>query len=213
MLAFAIADNQYITAMGMRSVLTNLFHDCEIGGASCKKELTEFCRKHPQSIIVLDYTLFDFYGVEELLVIGKRFPDVYWLLFSAELSDELLRRLSAEKNIGLLLKDCTESEIHQALHWAVTRKSFRCKEIADRSDYNENRPKEKIQLTPSETEVLRLIAYGKSVKEIAELRHSSAHTIITHKKNIFRKLEVNTVYEATRYALRAGLVEMAEYYI
>ena len=213
MLAFAIADNQYITAKGMRSVLSQLFCECEIGEASCKKELTEFCRKHPQSVIVLDYTLFDFYGVEELLVISKRFPDAYWLLFSAELSEELIRRLSAEKNIGLLLKDCPESEVHQALHWAVTRKSFRCKEITDRLNYGETNTKEKIQLTPSETEVLRLIAYGKSVKEIAGLRHSSAHTIITHKKNIFRKLEVNTVYEATRYALRAGLVEMAEYYI
>lgn len=197
----------------MRSVLAQLFHESEIGGTSCKKELTEFCRKHPQSVVILDYTLFDFYGVEELLVIGKRFPNVYWLLFSAELSNDLIRRLSAEKNMGFLLKDCPENEVHQALHWAATRKNFRCKEIADRLDNSENPSKERIQLTPSETEVLRLIACGKSVKEIAELRHSSAHTIITHKKNIFRKLEVNTAYEATRYALRAGLVEMAEYYI
>ena len=52
-----------------------------------------------------------------------------------------------------------------------------------------------------------------SVKEIAAERTSSVHTIITHKKNIFRKLEVNNVYEATKYALRAGLVELVEYYI
>ena len=43
--------------------------------------------------------------------------------------------------------------------------------------------------------------------------YTSVHTIVTHKKNIFRKLEINNVYEATRYALRAGLVEMADYYI
>jgi len=58
-----------------------------------------------------------------------------------------------------------------------------------------------------------LIARGLSVKEIAAERISSTHTIITHKKNIFRKLGVNNVYEATKYALRAGLVEMVEYYI
>jgi DNA-binding NarL/FixJ family response regulator len=51
------------------------------------------------------------------------------------------------------------------------------------------------------------------VKEIAQQRVSSIHTIVTHKKNIFRKLEVNNVYEATKYALRAGLVEMVEYYL
>jgi DNA-binding NarL/FixJ family response regulator len=68
-------------------------------------------------------------------------------------------------------------------------------------------------LTPSEIEILKLIARGKSAKEIAAERVSSIHTIITHKKNIFRKLEVNNVYEATKYALRAGLIEMVEYYI
>ena len=68
-------------------------------------------------------------------------------------------------------------------------------------------------LTPTEIEILKLIAHGKTVKEIATLRHSSIHTITTHKKNLFRKLEVTNVYEATKYALRAGLVEMMEYYI
>ena len=69
------------------------------------------------------------------------------------------------------------------------------------------------QLTATEKDVLRLIALGKSVKEIAAERNSSIHPITTHKKNIFRKINVNTIYEATKYALRAGLVEMVEYYI
>ena len=60
---------------------------------------------------------------------------------------------------------------------------------------------------------LKLIARGRSVKEMASDRNSSIHTIITHKKNIFRKLDVNNIYEATKYALRAGLVEMIDYYI
>jgi DNA-binding NarL/FixJ family response regulator len=62
-------------------------------------------------------------------------------------------------------------------------------------------------------EILRMIARGMTVKEIAAERVSSIHTIVTHKKNIFRKLEVNNVHEATKYALRAGLVEMVEYYL
>jgi DNA-binding NarL/FixJ family response regulator len=74
-------------------------------------------------------------------------------------------------------------------------------------------PLERDQLTSTEMEVLRRIALGKSVKEIAAERNSSIHTIATHKKNIFRKINVNTIYEATKYALRAGLVEMVEYYI
>ena len=69
------------------------------------------------------------------------------------------------------------------------------------------------ELTETEIEILKLTAQGKSVKEIAYDRNSSYHTINTHKRNIFRKLGINTSYEATRYAMRAGLVDLVEYYI
>ena len=67
--------------------------------------------------------------------------------------------------------------------------------------------------TPISRKVNELYNSGKTVKEIAVERHSSVHTIISHKKNIFRKIEVNNVYEATKYALHAGLVDLMEYYI
>ena len=72
---------------------------------------------------------------------------------------------------------------------------------------------EKVNLTKTETEILKDIALGMTTKEIAEKRFSSFHTVNTHRKNIFRKLGVNNVHEATKYALRAGLVDSAEYYI
>lgn len=73
--------------------------------------------------------------------------------------------------------------------------------------------KEQINLTKTEIEILKDIALGMTTKEIAEKRFSSFHTVNTHRKNIFRKLNVNNVHEATKYALRAGLVDSAEYYI
>ena len=72
---------------------------------------------------------------------------------------------------------------------------------------------ERINLTKTETDVLIAIAQGMTTKEIAEKRFSSFHTINTHRKNIFRKLGVNNVHEATKYALRAGLIDAADYYI
>ena len=55
--------------------------------------------------------------------------------------------------------------------------------------------------------------YGKLTKEIAYERGSSIHTINSHRKNIFRKLNVNCAHDAIKYALRAGLVDQAEFYI
>jgi DNA-binding CsgD family transcriptional regulator len=68
-------------------------------------------------------------------------------------------------------------------------------------------------LTETETEIVKAIAQGKTTKEIAEERFSSIHTITTHRKNIFRKLGVNTAHEVIKYALRAGLVDSSEFYI
>jgi DNA-binding NarL/FixJ family response regulator len=68
-------------------------------------------------------------------------------------------------------------------------------------------------LTETETDIVRAIAQGKTTKEIANERFSSVHTITTHRKNIFRKLGVNTAHEVIKYALRAGLVDSSEFYI
>ena len=68
-------------------------------------------------------------------------------------------------------------------------------------------------LTSTETEIIKAIALGKTTKEIAAERFSSIHTVTTHRKNIFRKLGINTAHEAVKYALRAGLIDPSEFYI
>ena len=68
-------------------------------------------------------------------------------------------------------------------------------------------------LTPAERSVLKEIALGKTTKEIAAEKNLSFHTVNSHRKNIFRKLGVNNVHEATKYAMKAGIVDLVEYYI
>ena len=68
-------------------------------------------------------------------------------------------------------------------------------------------------LTQTEKNILKEIALGKTTKEITAEKNLSFHTINSHRKNIFRKLGVNNVHEATKYAMRAGIVDLAEYYI
>jgi len=68
-------------------------------------------------------------------------------------------------------------------------------------------------LTATEMEIVKAIAKGKTTKEIAEERISSIHTITTHRKNIFRKLGVNTAHEVIKYAIRKGWVDPTEFYI
>ena len=104
------------------------------------------------------------------------------------------------------------SEIRMAITAALSGQRYICQRTMEMMLVPEVK-EEKVKLTQTETEILKDIALGMTTKEIADKRFSSFHTVNTHRKNIFRKLGVNNVHEATKYALRAGLVDSAEYYI
>lgn len=211
---FIIADNQDITRAGLYYYISQLSAEHEVESVAEKKELlSALVACGGRAIVILDYTLFDLQSLDELLVIGKRFPTVRWLLFSQELSETLIRRLSAEPSMSLLLKENSGEEITTGLRCLLQGERYLCHQITNLLLTKPAVSETSSVLTNTEIEILKLIARGKSVKEIAAARVSSIHTIITHKKNIFRKLEVNNVHEATKYALRAGLIEMVEYYI
>ena len=163
--------------------------------------------------MVLDYTLFDFTSFDELLIWQQRFQRVQWLLFSETLTSDFVRVVVASgPRFGLILKDAPLPQIRQALHDALRGVPYHYAPLVQMAD-EQWQEVERVKLTKTEMEVLRDIALGLTTKEIAEKRFSSFHTVNTHRKNIFRKLNVNNVHEATKYALRAGMVDTAEYYI
>ncbi len=213
-----IADNQDITRLGLKTLVRAALKDVdglEVKELSRRAELIAELKDNPSAVVIIDYTLFDLGSTDELLNLSDRFPYALWVLFSDDLTEGLIRRLSVEQQFSMILKDDSAQEIITALKCAITGVRFLCHQVTNLllTPSPQQSIAERDQLTATEKEVLRLIALGKSVKEIAVERNSSIHTITTHKKNIFRKINVNTIYEATKYALRAGLVEMVEYYI
>ena len=158
--------------------------------------------------------LFDINDAEELLILCQRFATARWVLFSEDLSQDFVRRVVASwSQISILLKESPLNEISQAINYAIKRQRYICQRMAEQLLAPAAVPEENVRLTATEREILKDIAMGMTTREIAEKRFSSFHTVNTHRKNIFRKINVNNVHEATRYALRAGLVDSAEYYI
>ena len=210
----ALADNQDITRAGMRYVCQEIA-DTEMHRAEDKTELIEQLRQHPDAVVVLDYTLFDINDVEELEILYQRFPQVQWILFSVDLSSDFVRRvLAVSPRFSILLKESPIQEIRECLIYGQRHQRYICQRMTELLLTPQAvRVEEDVKLTPTEMEILKDIALGLTTKEIAERRFSSFHTVNTHRKNIFRKLGVNNVHEATKYALRAGLVDSAEYYI
>ena len=212
-----IADNQDISNAGWHYLLQNHIEITEISDVSEKKELKILLNEQPTSMVILDYTLFDFESVNELLILQSRFEHVDWILFSDELSDEFLRTLLYNtSSFSVIMKDCSKEEIGSAIKEVYKGYRYICNHVSNLLIDNSKNVKSlnaRQILTITEQEILKEMALGKTTKEIAIHRNVSAHTIMTHRKNIFRKIEVNNVHEATKYAMRAGIVDLAEYYI
>ena len=204
-----IADNQPLT----RDALTGYFADQPVHHAASKSEVSLLLEKWTDATIILDFTLFDFSTPENFLIYLRRFPKSHWLLLSSEFSENLIRLLSSEPQVSFLTKDCNKTDVLQAVYRISQGEQVICDTVRDALRSGFGHENALVQLTPTENEILSLIAQGLTAKAIAEKRHSSVHTIVTHKKNIFRKIGVSTAYEATRYALRAGVADPVEYYI
>lgn len=210
---YILADNQEIT----RFALESLLHQNEqnkVYRASNKTTLVEYLKEHENAVVILDYTLFDFADEDQLLIVSDRFALSQWLLISDELTPQFLRKVVySSHQFSIVFKDGPMSELRDALS-AISRHeryiSQRALEVIISQQNDEDKPG---ILTATEAEIVKAIAQGKTTKEIAEERFSSIHTITTHRKNIFRKLGVNTAHEVIKYAIRAGLVDPSEFYI
>ena len=208
-----LADKQDITRAGLEFVISKM-EGLETKYVEDKAELMLALRENEDAVVVLDYTLFDINDADELLILNQRFPYTRWLLFSEDLSADFVRILIASSmQFSILLKESAMMEIKEAVRFCVAGNRFICQRMMEVLLAPQHEVEEKVNLTKTETEILKDIALGMTTKEIAEKRFSSFHTVNTHRKNIFRKLGVNNVHEATKYALRAGLVDSAEYYI
>ncbi|KAA5275565.1 helix-turn-helix transcriptional regulator [Bacteroides eggerthii] len=217
---FIIADNQDITKAGMMFLLSRQKDTALLLEADNKAELIQQLRLHPGAVVILDYTSFDFVSSDELIVLHERFKEADWLLFSDELSIGFLRQvLFSSMSFGVVLKDNSKEEILTALQCASRKERFICNHVSNLllSGNSQTSLLHPIQqndlLTSAERSILKEIALGKTTKEIAVERNLSFHTINSHRKNIFRKLGVNNAHEATKYAMKAGIVDLVEYYI
>ncbi len=208
-----LADKQDITRAGLMYILSQN-KDVAYKYVEDKNELIEQLKHDPASVVILDYTLSDFNDSNELLIFGQRFKQSHWLLFSEELSTDFVRLiLASSQQFSILLKESPLNEIREAITYALAHRRFICQHTTELLLTQDTDKHEQVNLTRTETEILKDIAQGMTTKEIADHRFSSFHTVNTHRKNIFRKLSVNNAHEATKYALRAGLIDAAEYYI
>lgn len=210
---YIIADNQELTRAGLKAIIHSKFPG-DISIADDKTELILQLKEYPESIIFLDYTLFDFNDASNLMIAADRFAKSQWILISDDLTTDFIGQIYyGSRNISILFKDTPVSDIANALHSAQEGNRYISQRAVELLLNQRQKEDVETNLTQTEVEILKAIAQGKTTKEIANERFSSIHTINTHRKNIFRKIGVNSAHEAIKYAFRSGLVDTSEFYI
>lgn len=202
-----IADNQYLISRSLAELLSEKYQFIVREIVTSRKDLERFVKEGQLSLLIIDVNHFDFKDPSELKnVIGSGSIPV--LVLTNSLTRSELAGLDSIGIKNILFKSSNETEILTAVDLALQGKKFYGREVMEILLEKGN-----TSLTASEIEIVKLIAEGMTTKEIASRKNVSFHTIMTHRKNIFRKARVNNASELVMFAIRAGIIDTIEYQI
>lgn len=186
------------------------------GVVATRQELLKLLDEGEADLLITDYVNIDYDGIDDLRIIRQTNPRLSVLILTNTISKQEFAELTKSGIKNIICKTADKDEIFSAMESALKSRKFYSDEILDlfldisESKYVAEDPK---TLTPSEIEIVKLIADGLTTKEIASRRNISYHTVNTHRKNIFRKVEVSNASELIMLAIKAGWIDNIEYYI
>jgi DNA-binding NarL/FixJ family response regulator len=211
-----IADGQFLITESLKKILNEEGSFIVNTVLTGKNEVFKTLNETEVSILIIDPSFIDLNSISEIKEIKESFPKLKLIVLTNSISKTELQELNSLGIINIILKTCDKEEIFEALNASVKGKKYYSNELLEiLFEVNEKTSsgEETGQLTPSEMEIVRLISEGLTTKEIASRKYISFHTVITHRKNIFRKLNVSSVSELLMYAIKSGWINMIEYHI
>jgi DNA-binding NarL/FixJ family response regulator len=211
-----IADSQFLITESLKYILHNEGTYNMISVVTEKNELLKTLEQDSFSLLIIDHLLIDISGIYEINDIQNKYPDLKVLVISNNVSRQELHEFNSAGITNIILKTSDKEELLKAIGSALKGKKYYTVELLDlllQSSERKNNIEETVQLTNSELEIVRLISEGLTTKEIASRKFISFHTVISHRKNIFRKLGVTSVSELIMLAIKSGWINTIEYYI
>ena len=209
-----LADDHRLFRDGLRTLLEQQA-DLEVVGVAADGQsvLTQVGTCRP-NVVLMDVSMPGLNGLEATRHLRADHPDVAVLMLSMHADHRFVVEALRAGALGYVLKDCEISELSAAIR-TVFRASTLPVAVARRRivrDYlalTGDRPDSAFSvLSAREREVLQMLAEGRSAKDIAGALSVSIKTVETHRKNIMDKLDIHSVAELTKYAIREGLTHL-----
>jgi DNA-binding NarL/FixJ family response regulator len=209
-----IADDHKIMREGLKALIEKQ-PDMEVAAeAQDGLEVTRLARKLMPQVIIMDIGMPEMNGIDATRQIISENKEIKIIALSMHSDRRFVLEMLKAGASGYLLKDSAFEELVNAVHTVMSGQSYLSPRITDIvvKEYLYNMPKSESTvfnvLTVREREVLQLLAEGKSTKQIASTLNLSVKTVETHRQQIMDKLEIRTVAELTKYAIREGLTSL-----
>lgn len=211
-----LAEDHQITREGLRALLEREPDLAVVAEADNGAEAVELARAHTPDVVIMDIAMPEMNGIEATKRIVTELSGTKVVALSMHADKQYVLEMLRAGASGYLLKDCAQVDLARAVRTVDANLTFLSPEIADAvvEEYARHQSHQKqaaaSALTPREREVLSLIAEGGNTKEVALRLGVSVKTVETHRQHIMDKLDLHSVAELTKYAIREGLIDIGD---
>ena len=211
-----LADDHLMMRQGLRALLETQPGMEVVGEAENGRIAVRLAHELVPQVVVMDVMMPDLNGVEATRQIVLGNPGVKVIALSMRSEKQFVAKMLEAGASGYLVKGGDFEELIEAIHAVTSGRAYLSAKVAGAvvNDYvrrlQEKSPAYRAELTPREREVLQLVAEGHTTKKIASKLNVSAKTIETHRRNIMAKLNIDSVAELTKYAIREGITSLRE---
>ena len=211
MIRVLVSDDHALLRTGVTKILMHGLEGAVCGEAANAEEILEQVQNHEWDMVILDISMPGRSGIEVLREIRRLRPRLPVLVLSMHDEDQYGKRVLRTGASGFMNKNVAPEELIKAVHRVLSGGRYVSPALAEKLAFDLASPRAgqaaHEALSEREFEVLRLIASGKAVTEIAEAIHLSVATVSTYRARILLKMNMTTTVELIRYAFENRLVD------
>lgn len=214
-----LVDDHAMMLGGIKSILSRCEGISVVAEADNGRDAIDLAARYAPDVVIMDIGMPGLNGVEATRMIHTMDPKISVLALSMHSDERYVTGILDAGGMGYLLKTCDAQELVRAIDAVKRGKIYITSDLTHVLVNRQHRSASGVPrtgtppvdaLTPREREVLQLLAEGLTSKAIADRLGTALKTIESHRTNLIRKLDLHSIAELTKYAIREGLTGLTE---